>query len=231
MEITGNIAKVKSRINEVCKNSGRNPADTKIIAVSKTKPIEDIKEAYKNGFTDFGENYIQEALDKYELLDKNINWHFIGALQTNKVKLLTKFPCLFHSLDRESLASTLQSRLESEDKTLDCLIQVNTSGEETKSGITPDNSINFAEFISRNCNRIKIKGLMTIAENSDDRTKIRNNFRELKELRDKIKNLNLSNFDMRELSMGMSDDFEIAIEEGATMIRIGSLIFGNRNYN
>lgn len=230
MEISENIANLRTKVKEACKRANRNPDDIKIIAVSKTKPAEYINTAFESGITDFGENYIQEALEKYQLLDKKINWHFIGALQTNKVKMLMGFPCFFHSLDRQPLATEIQKRLELDNKHLDCLIQVNTSGESTKSGISPENLIEFAAFISSQCSKIRVKGLMTIAENSDDKTHIRNNFRNLKDLSDKIRSLNLENFDMEELSMGMSEDFEIAIEEGATMIRVGSLIFGKRNY-
>ncbi len=226
--ISQNIEKLRKDIKDVCNKIGRNSDEIKLVAVSKTKPIEDIEGAFAAGITDFGENYIQEAFEKYESLNKNAKLHFIGSVQTNKVKYLTKFCYLLHSLDRESLAKEIDKRLKLENKTMDCLIQVNTSGEVTKSGIAPEKAFELAEIISQKYSNIKIKGLMTIAENSDSENSIRENFMELKNIFNQLKNLNLPNIEMKELSMGMSSDYKIAIEEGATILRVGSLIFGER---
>lgn len=229
--ISENIHKLKMQIAEICQINGKKPEEITLVAVSKTKPISSIIEAISFGQIDFGENYIQEAVEKYEELTKinaRAQLHFIGALQTNKVKYLTKFCYLFHGLDRQSLAEALDKRLKFESKKMDCLIQINTSGEASKSGVEPDKSIDFVKVISEKYSNIKVKGLMTIAENSEDRAEIRKNFKQLKQIFEEIKILNLPNIEMKALSMGMSSDFDIAIEEGSTMIRVGSAIFGGR---
>lgn len=229
MNIKENLHNLHNNIQNYCKESGRNVSDVKLIAVSKRKPIDSIKKALDAGQINFGENNVMEAKNKAEeLADKNINWHIIGSVQTNKVKYITNFCHLLHSLDRKALVDKLQSHLEAKNKTINCLIQVNTSEEETKSGIKMSEAIEFAKYISEN-NRIKIKGLMTIAKNTDNEDVVRQNFRDLKIIFEDIKKLELPNFNMKELSMGMSSDYKIAIEEGATMIRVGSAIFGERN--
>lgn len=230
MELEGikrNFEIIKSRIAEAASNVNRNANDVKLIAVSKTKPKEMVEAAYKTGILDFGENKPQEAKQKYsDLKDLNINWHIIGSLQTNKVKMITPFCSLLHSLDRINLADALQKRLEFEDRKLDCLVQVNISGEVSKSGIEPEK---VDEFISslQAYDRLNIKGLMTIAENTDNEQKTRDNFKQMKEIYE-VTQQKKRNLEMKYLSMGMSGDFEIAIEEGANMIRIGSSIFGSR---
>lgn len=230
MDIKLNLENLKTDISQICKSCGRDSAEIKLVAVSKTKPVELIKQAYECGVKDFGENYIQEAETKSEQLkDLDINWHVIGPVQTNKVKHITRFCSLLHSLDREALAEALQKRLEFENKTIDALIQINTSGEATKSGISPEKLFELAKYISTK-DRIKIKGLMTIAENTDDENSIRRNYKQLKQLFNELKVIHYTNFDLKELSMGMSSDYKIAIEEGATLIRIGSTIFGARDY-
>ncbi|HCR85389.1 MAG TPA: YggS family pyridoxal phosphate-dependent enzyme [Alphaproteobacteria bacterium] len=229
MSILNNISQINDKIAELCSKSGRNISEVKLIAVSKTKPIELIKQVYDAGIIDFGENRPQEAKEKSEQLSGlNINWHLIGQVQTNKVKYITKFCYLLHSLDRLELAEALQKRLEFENKKMDCLVQVNTSGEQTKSGIIPDNADEFLKQL-QTCDRLNIKGLMTIAENTNDKIKVRDNFKSFKNIFEELKSKSFSNVEMKELSMGMSSDFEMAIEEGATMIRVGSSIFGNRN--
>ena len=226
--ISQNIEQLKKDIADICKSYGRKPSEIKVVAVSKTKPVEMIKQAYQTGIHDFGENYVQEADQKYQLLkETGIKWHFIGPIQTNKVKYLTKSCNLLHSLDRKSLADALNKRLESEGKNLDCLIQVNTSGETTKSGVHPDKLFELAEHISK-LGRLKVRGLMTIAENTSDEKSIRENYKLLKKLLKELKVKDYANFYPKELSMGMSGDYKIAIEEGATIIRIGSTIFGKR---
>lgn len=226
-KIEQNINDLQSKIQDFTTKSEFSTNVT-LIAVSKTKPIEDIKAAYACGIKNFGENYIQEAFEKAEILKElHLNWHFIGAVQTNKVKFLTKFCYLLHSLDRVSLADALQKRLQFENKKMNCLIQVNTSGESTKSGISPQELDDFANYVSK-LDRLNIIGLMTVAENSEDKNAIRQNFKQLKNLFEEVKNKNYPNFNMQYLSMGMSGDYDIAIEEGSNMLRIGSTIFGLR---
>ena len=226
--IRDNLEKLRKEISDICHSCGRNPDDVKLLAVSKYKPEAMVKEAFNSGQIDFGENIIQEVSKKAEnLKSMNLNWHIIGSVQTNKVKYITSFCNLLHSLDRTSLADALQKRLEFEGAEMNCLIQVNTSGEESKSGVEPKDLTNFAKYTS-GLDRIKVKGLMTIAENTKDANAIRDNFRKLKNLFDDLKQEKLSNIKMQELSMGMSGDYKIAIEEGATIIRIGSKIFGTR---
>ena len=226
-KIEQNINDLQSKIQDFTIKSGLNKNVT-LVAVSKTKPIEDIKAAFVCGVKNFGENYIQEAFEKAEILKElHLNWHFIGAVQTNKVKFLTKFCYLLHSLDRVSLADALQKRLQFENKKMNCLIQVNTSGESTKSGISPQEFDDFANYVSK-LDRLNILGLMTVAENSEDKNAIRQNFKQLKNLFEAVKNKNYTNFNMQYLSMGMSGDYDIAIEEGSNMLRIGSTIFGLR---
>jgi pyridoxal phosphate enzyme (YggS family) len=223
---------VKSKIENSLKNS-KSPltlGDITLIAVSKTKPTEDIAEVIKCGIFDLGENKVQEALEKAEYFlnhQPTIKWHLIGPVQTNKVKYLSKFCHLLHSLDRLELAEAIQKRMEFENKKIDVLIQVNTSFEDTKSGIEPEKAIELIKQIS-NFDRIKIKGLMTIGKNTDNMSEVRDCFKNLKELFEEAKNLNLANVTMQHLSMGMSSDYEIAIEEGANMLRVGSSIFGER---
>ncbi len=229
--ISENLTKIRNEISEICNNVNRNAAEIKIIAVSKTKSVADIKLAINAGQLDFGENYIQEAIQKYnELSNENLNFnlHFIGNLQSNKIKYLTKFCYLFHSLDRLSLAKELNKRLILENKTMQCLLQVNSSGEVSKSGCKPSEANEIIKVISNEYQNIKIIGLMTIAENSINESEIRDNFKLTKEIFEKIKSQNFPNIAMKELSMGMSGDYKIAIKEGATMLRIGSAIFGAR---
>lgn len=234
MTIETNLNNIRQSIEETCLKNKIAPSDVKLIAVSKRKPTKMILDAHKSGHIDFGENNVQEAKTKYEEISaagiNDIKWHIIGHLQTNKVKYITKFCHLLHSLDRESLADALQKRLEHDETTMNCLIQVNTSKEDSKSGISTEEAIEFAKYVSQK-DRIFVKGLMTIAENSEDEEAIRSNFRELKNLSQQISELNLPNFDMKELSMGMSKDYQIAIAEGATLIRVGSAIFGERDNN
>jgi pyridoxal phosphate enzyme (YggS family) len=240
MTIEHNIKKLNSEILETCIKNNIKSEDINIVAVSKTKPIQLMMQAFECGYIDFGENYIQEAFLKFNEAKENYlkssaekeffeksKWHFIGSLQTNKVKYITSFCSLFHGLDRKTLADALENRLTYEDKFLDCLIQINTSDEVAKSGVSVKDAFDLFDYVASK-KRIKIKGLMTIAENSDDNTQIRKNFNDLRELFEKVKANNYPNFEMKFLSMGMSSDFKIALEEGANMLRIGSSIFGNR---
>lgn len=226
-----NISNIEKRINDSCKNSDRNKEEVKLIAVTKTVDIEDINEAIECGVTDVGENKPQELARKYEVIGDKVKWHLIGSLQTNKVKYIIDKVYMIHSIDRLSLCDEIQKRAKSIDKQVNCLVQVNISKEESKHGILKEDAIDFIKTISNNYPNIRIKGLMTMAPNTEDKDLIRSVFRGLKDLANQIDSENINNVSMESLSMGMSNDFEIAIEEGATFIRVGTSIFGQRNYN
>lgn len=230
-EIIENIQHIKQRIETACINANRNPKEIKLLLATKTVSPEGIKTALKNGVTLIAENKIQELKEKYEDLKNtpHIN-HFIGHLQSNKIKDILKYDvaCL-QSLDRNELAEKLHQRLLTEHKTLDVLIQVNTSSEESKFGVTPENTISLVQQVAQ-FNTLKIKGLMTIGLFSAEVDKVRKCFQLLKKLQQEIIELQIPNVEMNELSMGMSGDLEIAIEEGATIIRVGTAIFGKRMY-
>jgi len=222
-----NLKLLKNDIFEVCKRVGRNVDEIKLIAVSKTFPVEDILTVFNAGQIDFGENKPQEMKEKYdELHDKNIRWHMIGHLQTNKVKYIADYVYLIHSVDSEKLADEIQKQAGKRNKVLDILVQVNTSDEMQKSGVDPDKTESLCRYIS-GLNNIRLCGLMTIGKFTDDKNIIRGNFKDLKNLYDELK---ISFPDFKYLSMGMTSDYEIAIEEGANLLRIGSAIFGKRDY-
>jgi hypothetical protein len=228
MSIQKNIEEIKNQINESCKKAGRKDIP-KLIAVSKTKPEKDIIEAFNIGQTDFGENYIQEAMDKIDSINNNkIYWHFIGGLQSNKAKFAVKYFDLIHSVDSLKLAKEINKRAAAQDKIQNILIQINTGKEEQKSGIMPEDAKNlFNEII--NLKNIKICGLMAIPPFGMEEQEARKHFSLLKKTLDEL-NKKFEGLEMKELSMGMSDDFHIAIEYGATMVRVGTKIFGERNY-
>lgn len=223
-----NLKLLKNDIFEVCKRVGRDANEIKLIAVSKTFPVEDILNVFNAGQVDFGENKPQEMQEKHnQLKDKNIQWHMIGHLQTNKVKYIADYVHLIHSVDSERLADEIQKQAEKRNKVLDILVQVNTSDEMQKSGVEPGDTEKLCRYISTLSN-IRIKGLMTIGKFTDDKNIIRENFSTLRKLYNELKT---SYPDFEYLSMGMTSDYEIAIEEGANMLRIGSAIFGKRDYN
>lgn len=230
-QIKENILEIRQRIKNACEKVGRNPKEVKLLLATKTVSPDIIKIAIEEGETLIGENKIQELINKYEDL-KNISHtkHFIGHLQTNKIKDLLKcdVDCI-QSLDKLETAEKLQRRLEFEDKTIHVLIQVNTSFEESKFGINPEFAIDFVKQVAK-FDRIKIKGLMTIGLLSDDDEQVRKGFQLLKKIQEQMISENIPSVEMEELSMGMSNDLEIAVEEGATIIRVGSAIFGKRNY-
>ncbi|MBX7263978.1 MAG: YggS family pyridoxal phosphate-dependent enzyme [Chitinophagaceae bacterium] len=230
-ELEKNIIAIKRRIEVACINANRNTNSVKLLLATKTVNANKIIEAINLGETLIGENKIQEVKEKFEAL-KNIPYqkHFIGYLQSNKIKDILKYEvnCI-QSLDRLSLAEKLHKRLTFEEKKLDVLIQVNTSFEASKFGIAPNNTIDFIKQVA-NFETLQIKGLMTIGLFSSDADKVRQCFKNLKALQQQIIALNLPNVSMQELSMGMSGDLEIAIEEGATIIRVGTAIFGKRIY-
>lgn len=201
-----------------------------LIAVSKTKPVSDIKELYNIGVRDFGENKVQELCDKYEQLPKDIRWHLIGHLQTNKVKYIVDKVELIHSVDSVHLAEQIEHEAAKKGVIVKILVQVNVANEDTKFGLNVEETINIVEAISK-FPHIRIEGLMTIApfvEKDEDNREV---FANLKKLSVDINNKNIDNVCMNILSMGMSGDYKVAIEEGSTMVRVGTSIFGERNYN
>lgn len=222
-----NIKTIKSRI-EAARDASPYNHEIELIAVTKTKPVELIKEAYDLGLRTFGENKVQEAIIKSEeLTAPDINWHLIGHLQTNKVKQAVKFATLIHSIDSYHLAEEVQKRALSGNKIQNILIQVNTSNEDSKSGVEPENAIELIKQVS-DLNNIRIKGLMTIGKLTDNKNEIRDCFKMLKNLFEEAKTIKHQHIELKHLSMGMSDDFELAIEEGTNMVRVGSAIFGQR---
>ena len=229
--IIQNIAVIQERINNVCKENSRDPDEVKLLLATKTVPAECIKIALLAGKTLIAENKVQELKEKYEALkDVPHTNHFIGHLQTNKIKDLLKYDvsCI-QSLDRLDLAEKLHQRLQFENKTIEVLIQVNTSFEESKFGASPDNAIELVKQIAQ-LETLKIKGLMTIGLFSAETEKVRKCFQLLKNIQQQIIALKIPNVEMQELSMGMSGDMETAIAEGATIIRVGTAIFGQRIY-
>ncbi|MFR3498536.1 MAG: YggS family pyridoxal phosphate-dependent enzyme [Paraclostridium bifermentans] len=229
--IKSNLINIEKRINDSCEISDRSNEEVKLIAVTKTVDIDAVNEAIECGVTDVGENKPQELARKYEVIGDRVKWHLIGSLQTNKVKYIIDKVYMIHSIDRLSLCDEIQKRAQSIDRQINCLIQVNISKEESKHGILEEDAIDFIKNISNNYPNIRVKGLMTMAPNTDDKNLIKSVFRGLKDLANKIDPENINNVSMEALSMGMSNDFEIAIEEGATFVRVGTSIFGQRNYN
>lgn len=229
--IKSNLINIEKRINDSCEISDRSNEEVKLIAVTKTVDIDAVNEAIECGVTDVGENKPQELARKYEVIGDRVKWHLIGSLQTNKVKYIIDKVYMIHSIDRLSLCDEIQKRAQSIDRQINCLIQVNISKEESKHGILEEDAIDFIKNISNNYPNIRVKGLMTMAPNTDDKNLMKSVFRGLKDLANKIDHENINNVSMEALSMGMSNDFEIAIEEGATFVRVGTSIFGQRNYN
>ncbi|SCG83529.1 UPF0001 protein [Proteiniborus sp. DW1] len=203
--------------------------DITIVAVTKTVDVDRINEAISYGISDIGENKVQEIQCKYEKIVPNTKWHMIGHLQSNKVKYIIDKVHLIHSLDRVSLAKEIQKRAEEHDICVDTLVQVNIAEEDSKFGLRKEEVIPFIETI-KDFNRIRVKGLMTIAPYVENPEEVRFVFRDLKNMFEDIKEFKFSNVDMKYLSMGMTNDFEVALEEGANMIRIGTGIFGKRTY-
>lgn len=200
-----------------------------LVAVSKTRPVEEILGLYHLGQKDFGENYVQELVEKYERLPKDIRWHFIGHLQTNKVKYIAPFVSLIQSVDSKKLLNEINKQAQKNNCIIDCLLQVHIAEEETKFGF---NESELAEIMNSDFSQLKniqIIGLMGMASLTSDRKKIRNEFRYLKNQFDKYSQSSIINYQFSILSMGMSADYKMAVEEGSNMVRIGSLLFGNRD--
>lgn len=222
MKVAENLKNIEEKINEACKNSGRHREDIKLIGVTKYVSIERAQEALEAGVTELGENRDQGLLDKYEVLKDVPNWHYIGSMQTRKVKNVIDKIAYIHSLDRVSLAEEIQKRSK---KPINCLVQVNVSGEESKHGLDPEGTLDFIKELAE-FDKVKVAGLMTMAPFTDDEQVIRGCFRKLKKLQVEIQKAELPHAPCKELSMGMSNDFMVAIEEGSTMIRIGTALVG-----
>lgn len=225
-----NLIEVEEHIKKACEKSGRNPEDVCLVAVSKTKPKDMLMEVYDCGIRQFGENYVQEMVDKADTLPKDITWHMIGHLQRNKVKYVVGRAALIHSVDSERLAVAISDEAVKKGLIQDILIEVNVAGEENKFGVTCEEAEEFVKKIGV-LPGIKIRGFMTSApfvENPEDNRKY---FRELKQLLVDINNKNIDNVYMNVLSMGMTNDHTVAVEEGATHVRVGTAIFGARDYS
>ena len=223
------LQEVEKRIQAACDRAGRKREEVTLIAVSKTKPIETLQEAYDLGVRIFGENKVQELTAKYEALPKDIHWHMIGHLQTNKVKYIIDKAELIQSVDSLKLAETIEKEAAKHDLIADILVEVNVAEEESKFGMKMEEVIPFVEKVSA-FPHVRVRGLMTIAPFVEDPEENRSIFADLHKLYIDIKKKNHDNDTVSVLSMGMTNDYEVAIEEGATMVRVGTGIFGARNY-
>ena len=225
-----NLRNVEERVAKACLRSGRKREDVTLIAVSKTKPVSMIEEVLEEGVLDFGENKPQELKEKYEVLPENIRWHMIGHLQRNKIKYIIDKACLIHSVDSERLAQAISDEAGKRGIVMPVLVEVNIAREASKDGIFEEN----AEEIIKNISKlpyIHVEGLMAIAPFVENPEENREYFKKLRKLYVDIKSKNIDNVNMCNLSMGMTGDFEVAIEEGATLVRVGTGIFGDRDYS
>ncbi len=225
-----NLKNVEKRVQAACDRAGRKREEVTLIAVSKTKPIEMLQEIYDENVRDFGENKVQELCGKIEKMPKDIQWHMIGHLQRNKVKYIAGQVALIHSVDSYRLAEEINIQAKKKNIVVPILVEVNIAHEDSKFGISEEDAVQLVEEIAE-LENVRIKGLMTIApyvENAEDN---RLYFRKIKDLSVDIAAKNIDNVSMEILSMGMTGDYEVAIEEGATMVRVGTGIFGERNYN
>lgn len=228
--IAENIKILRNRIQQTCLRCGRRPEDIRVVAVSKTFPVELIQEARAEGQTDFGENYVQELKAKQgSLLDEHIRWHFIGHLQSNKVKHIAEYAHLIHSVDSVALGREIDRQAELYGRRQDVLVEVRTTDESTKFGVLQENAIALVQELAQ-FSHLRVCGLMTMGPFSNEPNDSRPSFRRLRQLRDEIQSVGIDGVTMDWLSMGMTHDVEVAIEEGATIVRIGTAIFGNRNY-
>ena len=228
--IKDNIADVNNRIDKACERSGRDRREVTLIAVSKTKPVDMLKQAYDTGVRDFGENKVQEIMDKYDKLPSDIRWHMIGHLQTNKVKYIADKIYMIHSVDSYKLAAEISKYAVKAGRVIPILIEVNVADEESKFGVTFDNAQDLIKQIAP-LPGVKVTGLMAIAPYVVNPSENREYFARLKQLSVDITSKNIDNIAMSVLSMGMTGDYEVAIEEGSTYVRVGTGIFGERNYS
>ena len=228
--IEENLKNVESRIARACARSGRKREDVTLIVVSKTKPVSMIQEVIRSGYRVFGENRPQELRDKADLLPADLQWHMIGNLQRNKVKYVISRAVMIHSLSSVELAQQIEKEAAKHGIVMPCLVEVNMAGESSKEGVSPDDASGFIREIST-LEHVRIEGLMTVAPYVRDPEENRLWFRGLRNLAVDIDRENIDNICMRHLSMGMTGDYEVAVEEGATMVRIGSGIMGERDYS
>ena len=230
MGITENLSIVENKIAAACKRAGRERDEVKLIAVSKTQPVEAIREAIEYGINSFGENRVQELREKTEIIKDNLDWHLIGHLQTNKVKYVVGKVSLIHSLENIRLAEAIDKEAKKHNVIVDVLVEVNIAKEDTKFGVNPEEVESFIRevLIFKNIN---IRGLMTVAPYTDISEENRKYFKQLKKIMVDLNSKNIHNVNMNVLSMGMTGDYEIAIEEGATLVRVGTGIFGSRDYD
>jgi pyridoxal phosphate enzyme (YggS family) len=229
-EMVERLGKIEERIAQAARRAGRDPQSVRLVAVSKTKPAAAISDAFACGQRIFGENYVQELVGKQAELAQDITWHFIGNLQSNKVRQIAGRVDLIHSVDRLSLAAEIDRQWGALGKVCDVLIQVNISREETKGGASSEELLDLVREVAL-LPHLRVKGLMTMPPFFDDPEAARPYFRKLRELAREIEAAGIAGVEMRELSMGMSGDFEAAIEEGATLVRVGSALFGERQYH
>ncbi len=230
MDVKDNLKSVQASIEQARQNSCEKQEVT-LVAVTKTIDVGPMKEVLKEGVACFGENKVQEILSKYEKFPDTVKWHLIGTLQSNKVKYIIDKVEMIHSLDRISLAKEIDRRAKEIGVVMKCLIQVNISQEESKHGLDKAEALKFIEEVAQNFSHIQVLGLMGMAPFVEDAEEARPYFRQLKGLFEEAKNLNLGTGQMKYLSMGMTNDYTVAIEEGSNMVRIGTGIFGKRNYN
>ena len=230
MEISDNLRLVEANIAAACKRAGRKREEVKLIAVSKTHPVEAIKEAMRCGIRSFGENKVQELKDKMEKIDDSLDWHLIGHLQTNKVKYVVGKVSLIHSLESIRLAEALEREAVKRGVIVDVLVEVNIAGEDTKFGVLPENVEDFIREVAK-FEHIRVKGLMTVAPIAEESEENREYFKNLNKIMVDLNSKNIHNVSMSVLSMGMTGDYETAIEEGATLVRVGTGIFGHRDYS
>lgn len=225
-----NLISVREKIDKACVRAGRRPEEVTLIAVSKTKPVELLGEAYEAGARDFGENKVQELTDKYEALPQDIRWHMIGHLQRNKVKYVVDKAALIHSVDSLRLAEEISREALRKNVEVNVLIEVNAAGEESKFGVTPEAAEGLIRQVAE-LPAVHVMGLMTIAPYVENPEENRKHFMCIRQLAVDIKAKNIDNVTMAVLSMGMTGDYEVAVEEGATCVRVGTGIFGGRDYS
>ena len=228
-DIRDNLAQVRGNIAAACRRAGRSPDEVTLLAVSKTKPVEMIKACMDAGQTAFGENYVQEIEEKYALLGDAVKWHMIGHLQRNKVRYILDKVSLIHSVDSIRLAEQIQREAEKRDIRSQVLLEVNVAHEESKWGFAPEETEESVRAVSAFAN-VHICGLMTSAPVTEDPETNRIYFRQLRQLYERIGAINIPNVDMQVLSMGMTGDYAVAVEEGSTLVRVGRGIFGERDY-
>ena len=223
---------IEAKMKEALAAAGRPLDSARLLAVSKTHPLEAVEELAARGVRAFGENKVQELCAKQEATNYDLEWHLIGHLQRNKVRQLLKHNvAMIHSVDSERLAMEIEKEAAKLDKNVDILVEINIGNEESKSGCEPEQAAELVQLIAQNCPHLAVKGLMCVAPEMESMDAVRPYFAHMRQLKDEIAALNLPGVEMKELSMGMTGDFPVAIEEGATIIRVGTAIFGKRDYS